>query len=177
MKSEDLERDTMPEEGYGMREWMRKKRAYGVILLLFWLLQGCLVVCRVMRTQSFLQVNSQTGPAWNTYQQWMKLDNLMGNLQMDTYLVFLVLAVLMVQRLVSVKAMLLTLAACYGGSWILAALAPLWGGAGVWNYGIELFHSFANAAAVVAIGFLVMLLTRKRFGRQGKDHSTDITGR
>ena len=95
----------------------------------------------------------------------------------SAYLVFLVLAVLMVQRLVSVKAMLLTLAACYGGSWILAALAPLWGGAGVWNYGIELFHSFANAAAVVAIGFLVMLLTRKRFGRQGKDHSTDITGR
>ena len=56
-----------------MKRFFRKNMGLMILVGCFWGLQLLLICFRVMRTQSFQEVSSQSGPQWERYQLFMNL--------------------------------------------------------------------------------------------------------
>lgn len=138
-----------------MKRFFRKNVGLMILVGCFWGLQLLLICFRVMRTQSFQEVSSQSGPQWERYQLFMNLDNRMGQIVCTVHVIFVVLAVLLVLGHLRLWQVLGTFAASYLGAWLLSYIGPAWGGAGLSNYTLELYLSFYTSALFLGIGIVV----------------------
>ena len=141
-----------------MKNFLRKNKWCLIFIACYWMLQLILIYFRVMRTQSFQQVSSQSGPQWEKYQLFMYLDNTMGRLMYTTCVLFVVLAVLLVLGFLSWQKVLVIFGSSYLGAWLLSHVGPIWGGAGLSNYTLELRLSCYQSALFLGIGFLIWAL-------------------